>query len=290
MRNSLFARGVMQMHKLIPFAAISLAVIVIAVLLFDTAAGATERILLLRNDIIANSNSTAFVKETVRITCENKKVIHGIYREYPTLYFDEKNRPVRVDLQLASVKRDGKTEPCTIDNVGDSVHLTVGSEDATLKPGEYTYELSYIVNQLYDFSMGECEINWNVTDNFWDFPIEKAVATVELPAGVPQTSVNLDTYTSTPSSKGKDCVYYIDKEGYCTFETREPLNPKEGFIIKVSFPKSYVEAPDKPERPSQDESGSPSKASPLIATVILIVIIAFVIGFFILNSRRYRRT
>ena len=122
----------------------------------------------------------------------------------------------------------------------------MGSKDVTLEPGEYTYALTYRTDRQLGFFEKHDELYWNVTGNAWEFPIEKASATVELPPGAEVLST--EAYTGSYGEKGTDFTTGRDNQGRAVFSTTRPLNPEEGLTIVVMWPKGFVQEPTRAEK------------------------------------------
>ena len=52
-----------------------------------------------------------------------------------------------------------------------------------IAPGPHTYTLTYATDRQIGFFSDYDELYWNVTGNFWKFPIDHAEATIKLPFG-----------------------------------------------------------------------------------------------------------
>ena len=128
----------------------------------------------------------------------------------------------------------------------NGVRVYIGSKDVPLSPGEYTYTLRYHTDRQLGFFEKHDELYWNVTGNGWDFTIEKASATVELPPGAEVTSS--EAYTGLMGEKGTDFTISRDDRGLTVFSTTKPLNPQEGLTIVVMWPKGFVREPTRAEK------------------------------------------
>ena len=53
--------------------------------------------------------------------------------------------------------------------------------------GEFTYRITYHTDRQIRFFSGYDELIWNVTGNFWNFPIRQVRAEIVLPQGVRAT-------------------------------------------------------------------------------------------------------
>ncbi len=155
---------------------------------------------------------------------------------------------VEADGWLTDVRRDGATEPFHIKSLANDVRVYVGREDVMLRPGVYTYDLTYRTNRQLGFFSGHDELYWNVTGNRWAFPIDRAVAKVSLPAGVPPDRIGTEAYTGRFGESGAEYQAQVDVFGAAVFESTRTLESGEGMTIVVTWPKGYVREPGTVER------------------------------------------
>ena len=231
------------MRKALCITIIALIASALAVALFGISALAEERILSYHSEITVNADSTMDVTEIIRVTCENAQINHGIYRDFPTRYFDKYGNSLRVDFKVKAVLRDMEPEPFHTESYGNGVRVYAGSKDVVLSPGEYTYTIAYHTNRQLGFFENHDELYWNATGNGWVFPIDQAEAVVNLPKGVPAGEVKLEAYTGVEGDKGQDFAAKMNSEGQAVFATTRTLNASEGLTVVVMFPKGFVTPP-----------------------------------------------
>ena len=219
-----------------------------AVLLLIFAPGAraqdsSERILSFHSDITVNPDGSMDVRETIRVRAAGKEIKHGIYRDFPTRYRDRLGNAYVVGFQVRQVQRDGKEEPYHIESISNGKRVYIGEKHTYLEPGEYTYTLAYGTSRQLGFFPDHDELYWNVTGNGWIFPIERASAVVNLPAGIHGQAILLEGYTGPEGSLGRALEASADSDSHAVFTTTEPLQPQEGLTIVVSWPKGFVAEP-----------------------------------------------
>ena len=88
------------------------------------------------------------------------------------------------------------------------------------------------------------ELYWNVTGNGWEFPIQKASASVILPGDALHTIISAEAYTGPQGSQGRDFETSTGPLRSVEFRTTRTLNAREGLTIVVAWPKGYVAEPD----------------------------------------------
>ena len=120
----------------------------------------------------------------------------------------------------------------------------IGQKEVFLDPGEHTYIFEYITTRQIGFFRDHDELYWNVTGNGWEFPIEKATASVSLPGEAGKHIIGMDGYTGPRGSKEQDFTVSLDREGIPIFSTTGTLDPLEGLTVVVSWQKGLVVEPD----------------------------------------------
>lgn len=207
-------------------------------------AGTSERILAFHSDIIVHEDASMTVTETIRVKSSGEQIRHGIYRDFPTIYKGRFGGKHVAGFTVIAVSRDKNSEPYHIKDADNGKRVYIGSEDITLPPGEYTYQLTYKTDRQLGFFRDYDELYWNVTGNGWVFPIEKASASIEIPVGATKRILSSTGYTGVQDSKEKAYEMFIDDSGIIRFTATRQLNAHEGLTIAVSWPKGFVAEPD----------------------------------------------
>jgi uncharacterized membrane protein YgcG len=202
-----------------------------------------ERILSYHSDITVHEDATLLVTEIIRVRSAGARILHGIYRDFPTRYQGRWGRNYQVGFALVYALRDDQPEAHHLESLQDGVRVYLGKKEVTLPPGEYTYEITYRVTRELGFFPDHDELYWNVTGNGWVFPIDEVSATVYLPASVPRSQVKLDGYIGRKGSQEKDFSASLDSAGNAAFTGTRPLGPSEGLSVVVGWPKGYIAAP-----------------------------------------------
>jgi len=238
-----------------------------------------ERILSYDSFIKINPAGDMTVTETIKVVCEGNQIKHGIYRDFPTSYKDKYNNTVRVVFEIQTVLKDGKPEPWWTKGIVNGVRVYVGSKNVTLEPGEYTYALTYRTDRQLGFFEKHDELYWNVTGNAWEFPIEKANATVELPPGADVLST--EGYTGLYGEKGTNFTAGRDNSGRAVFSTTRPLEPNEGLTIVAMWPKGFVQEPTRAEKTKvfiADNGSTVAGAAGIVVLLIYYLLVWLKIG------------
>jgi uncharacterized membrane protein YgcG len=217
-------------------------------LLLSGIAHADERILDYHSDIAVRQDGWIEVTETISVRAEGKNIRRGIYRDYPTHYKDDFGNDLQVRYEPRSLSRDGQPETFRSEERANGVRTYFGSADRLLDPGEHTYTWRYDAGRMLGFFEERDELYWNVTGLGWDFPIDRASATVSFRFELPPDAVSLDAYTGSVGQKGQDYLASTADSARAQVETTRPLAPGEGLTISVSWPKGYVAEPSATRR------------------------------------------
>ena len=204
---------------------------------------AEERILNFSSDIQVFVDGSMEVTETVRVRAENREIKRGIYRDFPTDYKDRFGNRYRVGFDVVAVSRDGRSEAWHIKRQGDGVRVYLGRKEHVLRPGVYSYQLTYRTNRQLGFFDDHDELYWNVTGNDWTFPIDRVEARVVLPEEIPAERLVPEAYTGPRGAQGTDYTVEIGVDGVVEFFSSRPFVKQEGMTIVVSWPKGYISQP-----------------------------------------------
>jgi uncharacterized membrane protein YgcG len=191
-------------------------------------------------DITVFPDATIEVTETITVYAEGDKIQRGIFRDFPLYAQDARGFRQKVDFDLISVERDGQPEANHTESITGGIRIYAGSGDVFLKPGEYTYTITYRTGRQIRYFDDHDELYWNVTGNGWLFPIEEASASVSLPDGAVPTKTTF--FTGPAGSQAQNAREVPGSDGL-EFQTTRPLGPGEGLTIVLAFDKGVVAAP-----------------------------------------------
>ena len=94
------------------------------------------------SDIIIHKDSSLKVTETIVYTNEGKTV-HGVYRDFPTVYeYNILFRQLR-KIDVVTVLRDGQKINYHVKPIKGGKRIYMGDFDVYIQPGRYTYTLIY---------------------------------------------------------------------------------------------------------------------------------------------------
>jgi uncharacterized membrane protein YgcG len=246
---------------------------VAALLLLSLAApvAAAERILEYHSDIEVHADATMTVAEKIVVVAAGNLIRRGIYRDFPTDYRDRLGNRYRVGFEVLGVTRNGASEPFHTERRANGVRVYVGSANRFVEHGEHEYVIRYRTDRQLGYFERHDELYWNVTGNGWDLPIERAGATVRLPATVPRNEVTLEAYTGHQGSTEQSYAAAIDAHE-AVLDASRSLGPREGFTIVVGWPKGHIHEPgavERLERTLADNRGL------LLAGIGLLLVLAY---------------
>jgi hypothetical protein len=233
----------------------------------DTSGGTGERVVSFDSDITIGADGTLTVRETIVVNVQGNTFKRGILRDFPTDYRDRMGNRTRVRFDVQTVTRDGRDEKYASESLSNGVRLRIGDADVLLDHGLHTYVITYQTNRQIGFFEQFDELYWNVTGNGWDMQIDKATATLHLPAGA--SVVQSAYYTGRQGEAGKNARETRSGGSTIRFETTRPLSNYEGLTIAVAFTKGIVAPPSSAEEAESFLMDNASTGAALIGLIAL---------------------
>jgi hypothetical protein len=182
------------------------------------------------------------VTETLRVQAEGRDIRHGIYRDFPLTFKDAGGVLREVDFKLLGVQRDGKDESYSTTRQHGILRIYAGNKDTNVSYGEHTYVFRYRTGRQVRWFEGKPELNWNVTGNFWNFPILAATYRLQFVAG--GAPVRWTAFTGRVGERGTDWRGGLGALGTLTVESTRRLAPGEGLTVVAEIPASAVDPPN----------------------------------------------
>jgi Predicted membrane protein (DUF2207) len=181
------------------------------------------------------------VTEAIRVQADGREIRHGIYRDFPLTFKDADGKVREVDFKLLGVERDGRPERYSTTRQHGVIRIYAGHKDVDVPQGEHTYVFRYRTGRQIRWFDGKPELNWNVTGNFWRFPIFRANYNLELAGGArPQ---RWTAYTGRLGARGGNWRATTDASGALMVTTTRSLAPGEGLTVVAEFPSDAVNLP-----------------------------------------------
>jgi len=213
--------------------------LLVAILLAPLVAKAEERIVDFDVSIEVEKDGDIAVTEKIAVIAQGYQIRRGIFRDLPRTYL-KGARTLPYVYDVKRVTRDGKKEPYAIEKDGNAFRIRIGDADVFLNSGPHTYEITYEVKNQVRYFDGYDEVYWNVTGNYWVFPIDHAIARVALPNGA--GAVQTAGYTGYLGDADRFYAYRVEN-GVHLFEATRPFAPGQGLTVSVGFEKGVVDPP-----------------------------------------------
>ncbi len=208
--------------------------VVLAALVGAGQAMAAEVIHSFVSDVKVAKDGELSVTETLQVRAEGNQMRHGIYRDFPLTFRDAGGTLREVGFSLVAVSRDGAAEPYHTERTHGVIRIYAGSKDVLIRPGEHTYVFEYRTGRWIRWFDGKPELNWNVTGNFWRFPIEAATYRLQLVDGA--APVRWTAFTGRLGARGRDWEGDLSSLGTLTVSTTRRLPPGEGLTVVADLP------------------------------------------------------
>ncbi|WP_417411054.1 DUF2207 domain-containing protein [Hoeflea sp.] len=189
-------------------------------------------------DIDVRADSSIEVTETITVNAEGYDIRRGIYRDIPLRVLDDWGLWSSNGFDLLEVLHNGQPSPYSTEWHGRFFRILIGDADIFIPDGEHTYTIRYVTTRQLRFFDDYDELYWNVTGNFWSFPILAADAVVHLPDGA--RAQQLAGYTGGFGETGRNVTASGEGSSDVRFELTQPLGPEQGMTIAVGFTKGVV--------------------------------------------------
>ncbi len=209
----------------------------------STLAAADERILSFHSYVRVHPDASMTVTEIIKVRSAENQIKRGIYRDFPTNYLDRLGNHVVVGFRMIDVLRDNRKENYFVKDWANGKRVYIGNKDYFLPSGEYTYTITYETNRQLGFFKDHDELYWNVTGNGWNFPIDEASVTIDLPQQAAERILETGGYTGLMGSREQHFAFERNQNDHLVFTTTRGLNSNEGLTVVVSWPKGIIHEP-----------------------------------------------
>ncbi len=244
----------------------------------------TDRILSFHSDITIDRSGMYTVVETIKIyngdgggESSNDEIKRGITRSFPTRYTNHLGMISKVPFHIKKLLKNNEPEPYFTKSASNGITLYAGSSDQFLKPGIYTYQLTYETGHQVIYHEDKDESYWNVNGNGWSFSADKVSCSIHFPEGA--SVMESRCYTGLQGAALQQCTYNNNGSNTVNFETNAKLGPYEGLTVAASIRKGILQEPS-----------AFSKMLRFLKDNIIIPILSLaVMLFFFFNYRKWRR-
>jgi hypothetical protein len=216
-------------------------IVLLAALLGATPAFAAEVIRTFDSNVVVAKDGNLTVTETLLVRAEGRAMRHGIYRDFPLTFRDAGGTVREVTFKLLGVFRDGQAEPYHTQRLRGFIRIYAGDKNVLIRPGEHSYAFRYRTGRQVRWFDGKPELNWNVTGNYWNFPINQARYRLQLEDNA--HVVRWTAFTGRRGARGIDWRGGTGSDGALTVLSTRLLSPGEGLTVVAELPASAVDAP-----------------------------------------------
>ncbi len=197
------------------------------------------------SDILIKEDSSITVTENITVEFHRQK--HGIYREIPYRYSDDRGGTIITPVDILSVTdRNGNKWKYNVSRKGNVINIRIGDPQKYID-GLQTYIISYNVENAILFFEDHDELYWNVTGNYWWAPIKEASANINLSTTKQSHNLWAACYTGATGSKETACRFETSNNSG-NFLTVRNLGVREGFTVAFGWDKGLVVQPSRLKR------------------------------------------
>ena len=211
---------------------------------FAAGAWAEEKIVDYNVLIDVQQDADFIVTEKISVISEGRKIRRGIFRDLPRFKMDE-DAKIPYQYKILSVTRNGEREPFSQQSGGNAKQIRIGDADYFLQNGRHDYVITYEVKNEIRYFDDYDEVYWNAIGTYWDFPIDRGIATIRFPQSFAPLGVNC--YTGSFGSTGSKCKISRSAQDF-TVETLQPLNRREGLGVSIRFNKGIIDPPSQADK------------------------------------------
>jgi uncharacterized membrane protein YgcG len=248
----------------------ALLLLVLLVALLPLPAFAREAITSFSSAVTLRTDGSVEVIETIEVRAEGYEIRRGIYRDIPLILINPDGSRLRSNLDVIAVSRNGRNEPYAIENLsGGFKRIRIGDADVFLNYGLHKYTIRYTMSRMGRTFADHDELFWNATGNYWNFPIEQAVASITLPQGA--VIDRLIGYTGTQGATEQAVEITRTSDNTAIFRVTRQLAAGEGVSVAASFQKGILVEPEGVDRIAQWLSDHRDVVLPSIAVALVLL-------------------
>ncbi len=247
---------------------------VLLCLLSSFPALAAETINVFTANVALMADGSVDVTERIEVNAEGVSIRRGIYRDIPTILANDDGSRLRSSLAVIAVERDGHAEPYSLEALGAGFQrIRIGDPDVFLERGPHRYTIRYTMTRMARLFADHDELYWNVTGNYWEFPVLAAVAHVSLPEGA--VIGDLAGYTGPVGSTERAVSITRTSERTATFRSTRRLAAGEGMTVAAAFQKGVLAEPQGFQRVVYWLSDHRDLVLPAVAALLVLLYYAF---------------
>ncbi len=185
------------------------------------------------SNIAIQQSGVVRVVETIAVDFKDTPK-HGIYRDIPYLY-ESGGKQTYTQIAITDVLQNKSHAHYETSETNGYEEIKIGDPDRTIT-GRNEYTIMYTVTGVLRGFSDHDELYWNVTGNDWQVTIQKAQATVTLPA----SGITKITCFEGFSDSQTPCQSNSVSPQVATFTTTNSLAESEGLTVVVGYNKGLV--------------------------------------------------
>src|SRR6516225_6787813 len=205
----------------------------------------SERITDFVSDVAIQPDGRLDVTETITFRALGTEIRHGINRDFPTDYQGRTGSSSTTGFALQDVSFDGDPGPTQQSRLPNGVRVRIGDPDRLVPTGVHTYTIHYLTRWQVHFGPDADGLDWNVTGNGWEWPIDRAELRLRGPEGLVWSNVR--TFTGRQGSHAEDALIISQAPGFLDVVTTRPLSLHEALTVDTSFPNGVLQKPSDPQ-------------------------------------------
>lgn len=212
--------------------------------LITSIAFSEEKILSYNGDIRIDKSGVLLIEENITVNAEGRNIRHGIYRDFPTIYFTDHGLS-KVGFQVLDVKRDGQQESYDVKSADNGKRIYIGSKNEYVNSGIHVYTITFRTDRQIKFLSDHDELNFNLIGTGWQFPIEKGYFRIYLPSG---NFTKSEVVTGAQGEREYNAQVYTSGSGLAEVFTSSGLRPYQGVTVFLAFPKGIIQEPTESQK------------------------------------------
>jgi len=207
--------------------------------LFLTTAWAEEKITSYDVKIDIQQDADFIITESINVISEGRNIRRGIFRDLPRFKLDD-GAKIPYQYKILSVTRNERAEPFNQSSQNNAKQIRIGDPEYYLPRGPHNYVITYEVKNEIRYFDDFDEVYWNAIGTYWDFPIDKATATIRFPQAISPQELNC--FTGGYKSSASDCAMSRDGQNFY-IEALSSLSAREGMAVSIKFNKGIIDPP-----------------------------------------------
>ena len=216
----------------------------LSVLFLSGAALAEEKITSYEVNINVQQDADFILTEKINVISEGRQIRRGIFRDLPRFKLDE-GAKIPYQYKILSITRNGNPEPFANSDRDNATQIRIGDADYFLPRGAHNYVITYEVKNEVRYNESFDEVYWNAIGTYWNFPMDKANATITFPQAI--VPLELNCFTGRYGATESNCKMSRNGQSFY-IEALSSLGPREGMSVSIKFAKGIIDPPSQEDK------------------------------------------